>query len=100
MLHTIGMVLQIVKDALPYPNTPLFGMEYYGLKGRVVKFSILKEFMTHAFQIRVGSVFPTSNAPLAAMKFNIPDVIPNSDCRYDIQSNIARTRSPFRKFTS
>lgn len=75
------------KAALPYPNTPSSIKAYYGLKSRVVKCLILKEFMIPASPTKAGWVSRTLNTLSEAMKSNIRGVIPSRDYLYEIQSN-------------
>jgi hypothetical protein len=82
-LGITGTDLQIQKAVLPSPNTHFSIREYYGLKSKVVKFLILKEFMIPDSLIKAGWVFPTLSAPLVDMKSSTPGLILKTDFPYN-----------------
>lgn len=84
-LHTtpdiIGMDLQILKVALPYPSIPSSIKEYYGLRNKVVRFLTSKESMMKDFLLKAGWDLPILKNLSVGRKSSTPDALQKLDCR-------------------
>jgi len=80
---SIGMGLQIRKDALPSPSTPYFTKVYYGPKGMVLRSLTSKEYMMSASLIRPGLVSPILKSHLVEKKPSTLAVTQNLDFPYE-----------------